>query len=42
MKKGNPFGPFWEELGVEFDDSVFMKMSYDVEKDYVRKMWRER
>lgn len=41
MKKGNPFGPFWEELGVEFDDSVFMKMSYDVEKDYVRKMWRE-
>ena len=42
MKHGNPFGPFWDELGVDFNRSVFTEMTYDVSHDHVVKAWQER
>ncbi len=39
MKYGNPFGPFWEELGVDFVDSNFTGLGYDVRMDFVRNQW---
>ena len=42
MKYGNPFGPFWDEFDVEFDSSVFTKMSYGIDHDIIVKRWQER
>ena len=42
MKSGNPFGPFWDELGVDFDLSEFTGLGYDVNYDFVLKQWQTR
>ena len=42
MKSGNPFGPFWDELGVDFDFSEFTGLGYDVNYDFVLKQWQTR
>ncbi|XP_013394637.1 GDP-fucose protein O-fucosyltransferase 1 isoform X2 [Lingula anatina] len=37
MKQGNPFGPFWDGLNVDFDDYVFYDLTY--EESYIDK-WK--
>ncbi|KAL4235589.1 GDP-fucose protein O-fucosyltransferase 1 [Mactra antiquata] len=37
MKNGNPFGPFWDGLNIDFDSSVGHQMSYSDVKG-----WKER
>ena len=42
MKYGNPFGPFWNEFDVEFVDSNFTRLSYDVYIEQIRTLWETR
>lgn len=42
MKQGNPFGPFWDEFSVEFDNSVFTRLSYQIAHSSILKMWHEK
>ena len=38
MKEGNPFGPFWDELKVDFVDTVTYNLNYD---EYSIDQWKQ-
>ncbi|KXJ14782.1 GDP-fucose protein O-fucosyltransferase 1 [Exaiptasia diaphana] len=40
MKDGNPFYQFWDELGVNFDDSIVFNIGFTVEDSYVLEEWQ--
>ena len=43
FKEGNPFGPFWDHFGVDFDRyEKYMIHSYDTEYAAARNAWLER
>lgn len=39
LKEGSPFGPFWDELGVDFVDSIYTGLGYDVHISAVADDW---
>ena len=39
MKQGNPFGPFWDGLGIDFDDSEFTYLSYSTQNKGLVEQW---
>lgn len=42
-KDGNPFGPFWDTFGIDFDESVFYKpLHYDVHYHNIDEKWNDR
>ena len=38
MKEGNPFGPFWNELNVDFADTIAYNIDYN---EYLVQQWTE-
>jgi peptide-O-fucosyltransferase len=38
MKEGSPFGPFWNELNVDFVDTIAYNLNYD---EYSINQWNE-
>ena len=42
MKYGSPFGPFWDEFNVDFENSEFTGLAYSLELEFVYKQWMDR
>lgn len=42
MKQGSTAGPFWDEFGVKFDKSEFVRLPYILEIESAYESWMER
>ncbi|XP_068678139.1 LOW QUALITY PROTEIN: GDP-fucose protein O-fucosyltransferase 1-like [Montipora foliosa] len=41
VKDGNPFKPFWDELGVDFDEKIVYHLGTRVQDPYERDKWKK-
>ena len=42
MKNGDTASAFWDEFGVEFENSEFVRLPHMLEVESVHEMWTER
>ena len=42
VQDGNPFRTFWEDQGIEFDDSeAWQNLHFNVQHTHVAEMWKK-
>ena len=40
-QEGNPFKPFWDELGVDFEEKIVYHLGIRVQDPYERDQWKK-